>query len=143
MNTFSRAAVAAFLFFSLITTTCSPTGNGMIAIFVTFTPTEDVIRILGFRLPDKVGDPPRVILQNTSGRIVQDFSISALMGSPRQTQTGIDPIAGIASASANPIQPQWAGERTIPPGETREVHESALRSHNLASLAAHLHLDCA
>ena len=127
----------------MITTTCSPTGNGTIAIFVTIPPAEGPLKIIGIRLPDKVGDPPRVVLQNTSDKTVQDFNITALIGSPRPTQAGVDPIAGIESSSPHPIQLQWIGERLIPPGEMREVHESALRSHDLATMTAHLHLDCA
>jgi hypothetical protein len=143
MKTLSRATVIAFVFFTLVTTTCSPAGNGTIAIFVTIAPEEGPLKILGFRLPDKVGDPPTVLLQNTGEKVVRDLTLTALIGSPRQTQAGVEPIAGIGISSGHPAPQQWVAERLIPPGETREVHQSAFRSHNLASFAVHLHSDCA
>jgi hypothetical protein len=142
MKTLSRTMITAFLFFALITSTCSPTGNGTIAIFVTVAPAEGPLKLLGFRLPDKVGDPPKVVLQNTSEKSVQDFSLTALVGSPRQLQSGVDPVAGIGTSSAHPTPSQWAGERLIPPGESREVHEPSFRAHHLAGLASFLRSDC-
>lgn len=142
MKTPSRASVIAFLFLALITT-CSPTDSGTIAIFVTIVPAEGPLKILGFRLPDKVGDPPMVALQNTGEKAVRDFTLTVLIGNPRRTQSGVDPIAGIGTSSGTPAPQLWVEERLIPPGGTRVVHQSAFRSHNFAAFAVHLHLDCA
>ena len=124
-------------------------------MFVTIAPPEGPLSITGLKLPDKVGDPPIAVVQNTSTKEIRDFVLEAVVGSGRTSLIDQDPRSALflhAPGSAGfhwgqrvAVGPgfEWRQEdRVVPPSGTVEVHEITLSSHSLARFAGRLHSDC-
>jgi hypothetical protein len=142
MKIFPRTVATAISFLALITATCHPIGNGTVTVLVTIAPPDGPLHIVGLRPPEKAGDAPKVVLQNTSSRAISDFEVEALLGNSRDMHDGNDLKYGIGLPSGFRIPPLWPEERAILPNAKQEAHEQELEAHHLAHWAAYLHSDC-
>ena len=118
----------------------SATDEEKIVVFVTTVKQESPLRITGFKLPDKVGGAPVLVLRNVSNKQIHDFDVAADVGNP---EAGADGEIGPAFATGtNSTRLDWPQERAIPPNSEQEAHENTLRSHTLASWGGLLHSGC-
>ena len=117
-----------------------PTGEEKIVVFVTTVKQDGPLQITGFKLPDKVGGAPVLVLRNVSNRQVRNFYIVADIGNPEADSHG--DIGPAWSTSTNSTRLDWPQERAIPANSEREAHENELRSHTLAAWGGSLRTSC-
>jgi hypothetical protein len=116
-----------------------PTDDAKVVVFVTTVRQESPLQITGFKLPDKVGGAPVLVLRNESNKPIRDFHVAADIGNAEANSRGeIGPA--FATNTSNIVF--WPRERTIPPNSEREAHEGSLRSHTLAGWGGRLHSNC-
>lgn len=117
----------------------SPPDDSRIVVFVTTAKQESPLQITGFKLPNKVGDAPVVVLRNMSAKAISDFYVAADVGNPEPDSRGeIAP----AITTGSSMRVYWPQERAIPPNSQWEAHENILRSHTLAAWGGRLHSGC-
>jgi len=135
----SKLAIALFVLLPSLAGG-SPPDDAKIVVFVTTVKQESPLQITGFRLPDKVGGAPVLVLRNVSGKQILDFHVAAVVGNP-EADARRDAERPIAT-NTNSSNLDWPQERAIPPNNEREAHENILRSHTLASWGGRLHSSC-
>jgi hypothetical protein len=118
----------------------SPTDVTKIVVFVTTVKQESPLQIIGFKLPDKVGGAPMLLLRNVSDKPIRDFHVAADIGNPEADSHG--QIGPAFATSTNSSSLDWPQERAIPPNSDREAHEAILRTHTLAAWGGQLHSSC-
>ncbi|MCI0748737.1 MAG: hypothetical protein L0Y58_25290 [Verrucomicrobia subdivision 3 bacterium] len=96
-----------------------------------FNPDDAPLKIVGFKLPAMFGDPPKVVVQNSSPKHVKNFYVMAVVGKADRNGTEF-PTRGEAAAGSAPDFPR-PDERAIPPKGDVEAGEPVLRS----SIVAH------
>jgi hypothetical protein len=120
----------------------SPADDAKINIFVTTTSQDSPLQVIGFKLPDKVGSTPVLLVFNASDKEVREFSIEAAVGNPAESarlETGEEVAVGIGNSS---LHSGWPAEGSIPPNGHKEAHREIFRSHNLALWGQRLHSNC-
>jgi len=114
-----------------------------VTVFVTVARQDCPLQIKGFKLPEKVGDPARVLVHNASQKQIREFALETLIGS-REPSSGKEArkIGWISSTSEPASSLKWALERNLPPDGYGETHDSILASHNLVSRGRQLRSNC-
>ena len=117
-----------------------PTDGEKIVVFVTTVKREGPLQITGYKLPDKVGGAPVLVLRNESDKEIRDFYVVAEIGNPETDSHG--EIGPAWSTSTNSTRLDWPQERAIPANSEGEAHENIFRSHLLAGWGVRLHSSC-
>jgi hypothetical protein len=118
--------------------TATPTDRVVVNSFVTAVKQDCPIQILGFRLPDRSGEPPKVLLHNTTASEVIFFYLYALIGDPR----GVDG-SGPKLASGLGQKSKWVHpEPKIPPHGDAEFEAKFLRPFLAAFQAKDVRSNC-
>src|ERR1700722_1513046 len=117
-----------------------PTGGEKIVVFVTTVKQEGPLQITGFKLPDKVGAAPVLVLRNLSNKQVHKFYVIADIGNLEADSHG--EIGPAWSTSTNSTSLDWPQERAIAANSEGEAHENIFRSHLLAGWGVRLHSSC-
>jgi hypothetical protein len=112
------------------------TEEGRVVVSVTAANSdESPLRIVGFRMPEKVGDPPRVVLQNVSSKDIREFSFQAVIGRPDGTGRILNGV------DAGPTKMEDLRD-VIPPHGSRETPENVLIAGSLAFSASVVLSNC-
>lgn len=111
-----------------------PQDDVKISVFVTTVKQDGPLQITGFKLPGKLGDPPVLVLQNTTDKPITVFYVSAAIGNPDADSRGeAGPAYYLGSAKLfGPILPE----------SEREAPAPSFRAHHLAHGAGELHSTC-
>jgi len=112
-----------------------------VTIVVTAATQDGPLQIVGFRLPEKVGDAPRLVLHSVSQKQIRHFSVEAAVGNPEESAR-VEAGEKVAVEEMSSGDAFWPHERTVPQNGYREAHESELRSHNLVKWGQQLHSNC-
>ena len=102
--------------------------DAIVTVTVTTVAERGPLRIMGFRLPDHVGVPPRLVLRNNANKPIREFSVTVEAGDPHEPDRAPEDI----SSSSTSID--WPQERKIPSHGFAEAHENVLRPGSLAYL---------
>ena len=119
-----------------------PADDAKINIFVTTTSQDSPLQVVGFRLPDKVGSAPMLVVLNISDKEVREFGVEAAVGDPEESarvETGEMVAIGTKNGSG---RIGWPQERMVPPNNRREAHETIFEPHHLAAWGQRLHSNC-
>lgn len=113
-----------------------------VTIVVTAAVQDGPLQILGFKLPQKVGDAPRLVLHNVSEKQIRGFSTQGAVGNPEEsTRVNAGEVVAIAQSNGS-RRIHFPGEETVPPNGYRDAHDLGLRSHNLALWGQRLQSNC-
>lgn len=126
----------ALVVFSLSAATEFRTTGMKVVVSVGIGEQDSPLQITGFKLPEKAGDPLRVLLHNASNKRVRGYTFEALIGS---SQESLDKGQGRVRADfleggASP-RLKWPEERIIFAHGDQESHEPFLRPFEFASKA--------
>jgi hypothetical protein len=111
--------------------------------FVTTAKQDGPLQIIGFRLPEKIGHSPKVVVRNISSQQIVSFTIRITTGNLARgslfaelgTQFGEGSIGPPAQNSV--LYPLWRKERSVLPGSESEVEGyNPSSSHSVVSAAA-------
>jgi hypothetical protein len=116
--------------------------NAKINIFVTTTSQDSPLQVVGFKLPDKVGSAPMVVVLNVSDKPIRQFYVHAAVGNPEESARIEAGEAVAISLSGGSDHIYWPGERAVPPNSQREAQAGTFKSHNLALWGQRLHSNC-
>lgn len=120
----------------------SPEGL-LVTAFVTLARQDCPLQVKAFKLPEKVGDPPMVLVHNGSPKRIRDFTLETLIGSSEaESSKEARKIGWISTTSEPTTILKWPLERSVPPDGDREAHDSILASHNLVSPGRRLYTNC-
>ena len=111
-----------------------------VTIVVTTAPQNGPLQITGFKLPDKVGGEPILVLHNVSHKEIRSFGAEAAVGNP--DESGRAEVGGMVAVGNGSEHIYWPHEQIVSPNGYREAHENVLRSHNLAEWGQRLHSSC-
>ncbi len=106
------------------------------------------LQIVGFKLPEKIGQPAMVVVRNVSSKDILEFTVQVVAGNPEEHST-----AGNASLPISRSAPgltrssfiflsRWRKEGSIPPGGEDETREHGLRSVDFVTAARLLLSNC-
>jgi hypothetical protein len=110
----------------------------VVNLFVTTAKQDCPLQILGFRLPDRLGEPPKVLLHNTTAKEVTFFYLYALIGNPRGVDGGDPKLASGLGQESKWVHP----EPTIPPNGDAEFEAKFLRPFLAAFHAKEVRSNC-
>lgn len=105
-------------------------------------PDEAPLRIVGFKLPTTFGDPPKVIVQNTTSRHVTAFLIDAVIGKSDGEDTAFPKQGEAAAIQSGTSHASWPEEREITPHGLGEARDRALGSYIVGHLAREVDSAC-
>jgi len=111
--------------------------NPAVAILVTSAKQDCPVQIRGFKLPQKVGGPPLLVVHNATEKEVRVFYVSGYVGNPRKLK-GFDPQVGFILGGEPPDSTK---ESQLAPSGA-EVAYGVLKSHNFANLAKNVNSNC-
>lgn len=120
------------------------------------------VRIIGLKLPERVGGEPVVVVRNKSGREVRYFIVEAMIGIPNRSGNPENGRVGAISSSQRQLAAEdaiildretggqhksatpsaYVEERALRPEGQADVHEWILQSFRLASDAERLRSAC-
>ena len=118
---------------------------------VVAAPQEAPLKIIGFVMPEKIGDPPKVIVHNASSKTVVQFYAVPLSGNPDKAMAHGDAPAELPEwetsgyrAACAPGDSHCTPEELhkIPPGNDARRHVDTLRSYFLANQAKRFKSNC-
>jgi hypothetical protein len=140
--------LAATLVMLPIASSGQATGGVKVTGFVTTAKQDGPLQIIGFKLPEKIGAFPKVVVRNVSSKHIVDFTIrvttgnlasGSLLGGPG-TQFGDGSMGTPAQSSS--LYTQWRKERFILPGSESEVKGYDLSSSHFVVIAAAVRSNC-
>lgn len=106
-------------------------------------PHDTPLQIRGFKLPEKVHDPLRVVLQNVSPKQTTRFWIEVLIGDPAGKSGAVRAGAKeLVGSNSNIPNLEWPEERVISPGSSGEVHETVFNPLHLAFQGSRVLSNC-
>jgi hypothetical protein len=112
--------------------------NPSVTILVTSAKQDCPVQIRGFKLPQKVGGPPLLVVHNGTEKEVRVFYVSGYVGNPRKLK-GSDPQVGFILGGEPPDSTK---ESQLAPSGDSELAYGVLKSHNFANLAKNVNSNC-
>ena len=139
-----RSVLVASVVVSVLVGTGQRGDDGKVVVTVAVANHQSApLQILGFILPDKVGDPPKLVLQNLSSNEVTAFWLDALVGKADGTGSFRELKADSPTfAHSNSPNEGWPQTLTIAPHARIELPQSSLRFPSLAFDAGRLRAAC-
>jgi hypothetical protein len=86
------------------------------------------LQVVGFKMPEEMGDAPVVVLRNVSAKATRSFWFDVRIGCGNSSDK---PSSGGLGPWKNPQDPQWPKESTVAPSARGEAHLSALNGYVL------------
>jgi len=122
----------------------------VITATVVAAPQETPVKIVGFVMPDRIGDPPKVIVHNASEKRVVQFYAVPLTADPENASQAESDSGSWKWETSGYRAPCAPSElhchpeelRKIPPGGDARRHVDTLRSYFLANQAKRFKSNC-
>jgi hypothetical protein len=89
------------------------------------------LQIVGFKMPEEMGDSPVIVLRNVSAKATRSFWFTVRIGcaNPSNQLESGPPVAELGPWK-NPQDPRWPKESTIAPGALGDAHITGLNGHH-------------
>jgi hypothetical protein len=130
MNSSPRLLLAAIIVTVPVVAVGWPADEVRVTGFLTRAKQDSPLQILGFKLPEKVGHGPRVVVRNVSSQLIVDFTIRTISAKIVEDTVAGDQLAKmIFLGSATRSLPNQREERSVSPGVVVETLEESLGSH--------------
>lgn len=106
------------------------------------------LQIVGFKLPEKIGQPAMIVIRNVSSKNILEFTVQVVAGNPEEGNTAGNASAPISRSlpgltrSSFIFLPRWRKEGFMPPGGEDETREHGLRSVDFVMAARLLRSNC-
>jgi hypothetical protein len=106
------------------------------------------LQIVGFKLPEKIGQPAMIVVRNVSSKNILEFTVQVVAGNPEERSTAGNASVPISRSlpgltrSSFFFLPRWRKEGSIPPGGEDETREHGLESVDFVTAARFLRSNC-